>query len=283
MLSYRHSFHAGNHADVLKHLVLVALLRHLRQKDKPFSYIDSHAGAGIYDLHSAQAGKLGEFRDGIGKLWNNPADNPLLQDYLQQIRQHNPDGQLRYYPGSPAIALGLMRDSDRASLIELHSSEFPLLKDNFRRDPRVALHQRDAFEGLLALAPPKPARGLALVDPAYEVKDDYTMAAATLAGLHRKWAVGVLSLWYPILDGDKDRSARLKRSLLEAQPDNLLAIELLVRPRQHESGMIGSGMLIINAPWQLDGQITAALNALAPQLSATDARGVQCEWLIERA
>ncbi len=283
MLSYRHSYHAGNHADVLKHLVLVALLRHFLRKDKPFTYIDSHAGAGLYRLDSSQALKTGEFSSGIARLWQNPPADGLAADYLDQIRRHNPTGELAVYPGSPAIALGLLRPVDRACLIELHSREIEVLRHHCDADPRVAIHHRDACEGLRALTPPTPRRGLALIDPAYEVDGDYDDVERTLHELHRKWAVGTLALWYPLLAPGRDRSERLRQGLARGNIGNLLCVELAVRAPQTDYGMHGSGVLLVNPPWQLDEQLRAALEALAPLLCDSRAAGVRVEWLLREA
>lgn len=281
MLSYRHSFHAGNHADVLKHTVLVALLRHFLRKDKPFTYLDSHSGAGRYDLGGAEAVRTGEAATGIARLWDTPPEEPLLADYLTQVQHCNPDQRLTFYPGSPALALGLMRDQDRACLIELHNNEVAVLRQNFQADPRVAIHHRDACEGLLALTPPAPRRGLALIDPAYEMASDYTDVEHIVRELHRKWAVGTLALWYPLLAKQRDRSSWLKQSLARSPLSSLLCVELTVQEQRLDYGMHGSGLLIVNAPWQLDTQLNDALTALRPLLHPNGTARVQ--WLREPA
>lgn len=295
MLSYRHGFHAGNHADVLKHLTLVALLRHFLRKDKPFTYIDSHAGAGLYDLGSSAALKTGEAASGIGRLQHQSVDDPLVNDYLEQVRRHNhvaslatssdlshPPG-LSIYPGSPALALSLLRPADQACLIELHNNEIEVLRHHFRDDPRVSIHHRDACEGLRALTPPMPRRGLALIDPAYEVQADYDDMEFALHDIHRKWPVGTLVLWYPLLATARDRSDQLKRGLTQGNISSLLCVELAVTAQKADYGMHGSGLLIVNSPWQLDRQLHGALQTLAPILCEPDATGAHVEWLLEPA
>ena len=271
MLSYRHSFHAGNHADLLKHLVLLALLRKLREKDKAFSYLDSHAGAGLYDLYSANALMNAEYESGIARLWRQSVSSPLLQEYLQCVQTFNSDGDLRYYPGSPAIARSAMREQDRLVLLDLQQEELDLLRAHLRGDDRVAIHQRDAFEGLLALTPPEPRRGLVLIDPSYEHKADYQRVVDCVHKLHRRWPVGIVALWYPLLGKARDRSAWLKKALRQERLDALCSIELTVSAQTAEFGMHGSGMLLVNTPWQLERTLADAMAELLPRLGA-DAR-----------
>ena len=174
MLSYRHAFHAGNHADVLKHAVVVQLLRYLGQKDKAYWYIDTHAGAGVYSLKEGYATKTGEFETGIAKLWNRKDLPPMLAEYVDEVSALNADGELRYYPGSPYLAWRLMREQDRMRLFELHSTEIDVLRHNFRDAGRRAmLFSGDGFDGIKPLLPPAPRRALVLVDPSYEDKRDY--------------------------------------------------------------------------------------------------------------
>lgn len=283
MLSYRHGFHAGNHADVLKHLTLVALLRHFLRKDKPFIYLDSHAGAGKYEAQSPQALKTGELAAGIGRLWQQTGLHPLVEDYLAQIRRCNSDDRLIHYPGSPTIAVNLLRPDDRACLIELHNTEIEALRYHLGSSPQVAIHHRDAWEGLRALTPPTPRRGLALIDPAYEIPGDYDEVEALLPQIHRKWPVGTLALWYPLLATARDGSYALKRGLARSGLGSLLCVELAVAPQKSDFGMHGSGMLIVNPPWQLDQQLQEALPTLVPYLCEPGAPGARVEWLIQPA
>lgn len=176
MLSYLHGFHAGNFADLHKHAILVALLEALNRKAKPWSYLETHSGRALYDLNDAQAQKTGEYQQGIGRLWAQPQAE-VLEPYLQQVRRVN-QGTLSHYPGSPTIAAGMARAEDRLRLMELHSTEVEALRQQFRQDERVAVHHRDGYEGVNALLPPTPKRGLVLIDPAYEVKTEYAPGGA---------------------------------------------------------------------------------------------------------
>ena len=174
MLSYRHAFHAGNHADVLKHLVLVQLSRYLGQKEKPFWYIDTHSGAGAYTLDSGYAAKLAEYKEGIGRLWSRNDLPPAVADYVELVRRINPDRRLLAYPGSPYFALWTMREQDRLRLYELHSKDARLLHENFdSAGKQVVVEAGDGFAGLKAMLPPPPRRALVLIDPSYEDKQDY--------------------------------------------------------------------------------------------------------------
>ena len=200
MLSYRHAFHAGNHADVLKHVVLVQLIRYLGQKDKPFWVIDTHAGAGVYDLDAARARKLDEHQGGIGRLWARP-DLPVpVADYVELVRRCNPGGRLRKYPGSPFLALWTMREQDRLRLFELHGSDARLLRKNFRdAGKRVIVEGSDGFAGLRALLPPPPRRAVALIDPSYEEKQDYERVIHAVKDALSRFPGGIYAVWYPQL------------------------------------------------------------------------------------
>ncbi len=259
MLSYRHSFHAGNHADLLKHLVLLALLQKLGEKEKPMSYLDSHAGAGRYDLFSANAMMNAEHESGIARLWQRPVKDPLLMRYLACVASFNTPERLQYYPGSPAIAQWATRPQDRLELLDLQQEELDYLRFYLRADPRVHIHQRDAYEGLVALTPPEPRRGIALIDPSYEQKEDYARVVKTIASVHRRWPVGVLAVWYPRLGAARDRGDWLAQALERERFPSLTRIELTVAPQQQDYGMHGSGMLVVNSPWQLDKTLNASL------------------------
>jgi len=266
MLSYRHGFHAGNHADVLKHLVLLGLLQKLRSKDKPFTCIDSHAGAGIYDLFNAQAQTNREHESGIVPLWSARPADPLLAHYVARVRNCNPDQRLRFYPGSPTLIQGELRAQDRLHVLELHPAEQIALQETLGQDRRVSLHLRDAFEGLLALTPPEPRRGMALIDPSYEDKKDYQRVHATLVKLQRRWPVGVLALWYPLLGRTRDHSRWLCEALARENLPDMLQLELRVAPQAEEFGMHGSGMIVINTPWQFREQMQVCLDELVMHL-----------------
>lgn len=270
MLSYRHGYHAGNHADVLKHLVLLGLLQRLLAKDKPFTYIDSHSGAGVYDLNSAEARLNTEHASGISRLWHTRSNDPLLNLYVGRVRELNEDGRLRWYPGSPMLAADCLRADDHMHLLELHPAEVEELRFNHLHalgtHDRVSIHQRDAYEGLLAITPPEPRRGLALIDPAYEDKNDYQKVLTTVLKLQRRWPVGIVAVWYPLLARQRDRSAWLKSALARENLPNMLSMELCVAEQAEDFGMHGSGMLVVNTPWQLREQMQATLTALMAEL-----------------
>lgn len=276
MLSYRHGFHAGNHADVIKHLVLLALLQQLRQKDKPFVVLDTHAGNGVYELDSAQARKTREAESGILPLWQHYQNagafkSALLNDYLAVFAAFNdaggdaePRSRPALYPGSPSIVQTQLRAQDRLSVMELHSSEIDELRRNFHADDRVFIHHRDGFEGAVALsppAPPLPRRGLVLIDPAYEDKSDYQRVAKTVKEIHRRWATAIIALWYPMLGRSRDHSPALIQQL--ASLPDVRVMELVMTPQTAEFGMYGSGMLLVNTPWQFDKVIDPALQEAA--------------------
>lgn len=279
MLSYRHAFHAGNHADVLKHSTLTLLLDSFKRKDKPFVYIDTHAGAGLYDLHGKWAGQTGEAEWGIGRLRAQQAAWPGLEAYFQVLEQHNTDGEWRYYPGSPEIAAQLLRARDRLILSELHNNEISVLRGNMRGDKRIAIHHRDGFEALPALLPPTPRRGLVLIDPPYELKEDYRRVVDTLQKAYKRWATGTYVVWYPLLARQRDHSQILLKKLAKSEFSSLLVAELEVEARQTDTGMHGSGLAIINAPWQLDQQLKAIVPRFSNVLALTEESKWRVEWL----
>jgi len=199
MLSYRHSFHAGNHADVLKHIVQSLILTAMKEKDKPFLYLDTHAGTGRYQLHSEHAERTGEYQDGIGKIWQRDDCPALLEPYLTVIRHYNRNGTLRYYPGSPLIARQMLREQDRLHLTELHSSDYPLLKSEFQKDRRADVLRADGYQQLKSQLPPLSRRGVILMDPPYELKSDYQDVVTAIHEGYKRFATGVYALWYPVV------------------------------------------------------------------------------------
>ena len=255
MLSYRHGFHAGNHADVLKHIVLVALLRILTRKDKPVVVVDTHAGAGMYSLEQGFAVRNGEFRNGIALLWErNDLPEPMA-DYVNQVRAINPDGVLRYYPGSPWIAFGVLRPQDRLRLFELHSTEGQILSEQFAQaSRRVTVTAGDGFSGLKAVLPPQSRRGLVLIDPSYELASDYRAVVAALRDGMQRFATGTYAVWYPLLQ--RRESIQLPDRLRRAAGEDWLDIALHVKaPSPEGPGLHGSGLFIINPPWSFADQM----------------------------
>ena len=266
MLSYRHAFHAGNHADVLKHCILVQLIRYLEQKDKPFWVIDTHAGAGVYALDSGYATKLAEYETGIGKLWTRQDLPAPLAEYVDLVRSLNPDGQLRVYPGSPWLSLHTLRAQDRLHLFELHTSDARLLQKNFSEAGRqVKIATADGLAGLKALLPPAPRRGLVLMDPSYEVREDYRHVLHALRDQLPRFPTGTYALWYPQLA--RIESKQLPDKLQRQVGKNWLHVALTVHaPTADGVGLHGSGMFIVNPPWTLYAQLQTLMPYLVTHL-----------------
>jgi 23S rRNA (adenine2030-N6)-methyltransferase len=270
MLSYRHAFHAGNHADVLKHAVVVQLLRYLGQKDKAYWYIDTHAGAGVYSLVEGYATKTAEFETGIAKLWQRSDLPEVLEDYVEQVSALNADGTLRFYPGSPYLAWRLMRSQDRMRLFELHSTEIEVLRQNFRDAGRRAmLYAGDGFDGIKALLPPPPRRALVLVDPSFEDKRDYAHTLGCIEESLKRFATGTYAIWYPQVT--RLESQRFPEQLKRLQPTNWLHLTLTVsRPPSDGFGLYGSGMFIMNPPYTLAAAMKETLPFLVEALGQDD-------------
>lgn len=261
MHAYRHSFHAGNHADVLKHTVLLCLLDYVQQKDKAVLIADTHAGSAVHHLDGAAALKNREFDTGIGALWGHAQLPAALQRYVELVRSFNTDGQLRRYPGSAGIIAATLRPQDRLCLFETHPSERDTLQQNFAGHKQVQLRSEDGFDGARAVFPPPSRRGLLLMDPAYEDKRDYRRAVSSLrAGLER-FEGGTYALWYPILNIDDARKLPLRVKALN--PDKCLHVWLRVRDRADDRvRMLGSGMLVLNPPWTLASELRPAMESL---------------------
>ena len=262
MFSYRHGFHAGNHADVLKHTILVFILEYMKEKDVPIAFVDTHAGAGAYALDSAFAQKKGEFKDGIGRLWGRKDGPPAVSAYLGQIEKANPDETLRHYPGSPQIALQMLRKQDRLQLFELHTTESKLLQKHFAAaGRRVSVQAADGFTGLRSVLPPQSRRALVLIDPSYEDKDDYRNVVAAVRDALKRFATGVYAVWYPQVQ--RQEAQDLPGQLKQLTEGDWLHASLTVKaPAEDKLGLHGSGMFIFNQPWTLE----AALRAEMPWL-----------------
>jgi 23S rRNA (adenine2030-N6)-methyltransferase len=277
VLSYRHAYHAGNHADVLKHLILLQIAGYLGEKPAPFWIIDTHAGAGRYALESAHATRLGEYRDGIGRLWDAKGLPPAVTDYVDLVRQLNPDGRLRHYPGSPWLARQMLRESDRLRLYELHSTDQQLLQECFRGAGRqVTITAGDGFAGLKAVLPPPPRRALVLIDPSYETRSDYTAVIKALQDALKRFPTGTYALWYPLLAKVESRQLPDRLKSLGAS-DWLLATLEVKAPARDGFGMHGSGMFIINPPWTLEKKLHETL----PRLTALLAQGDGARYTLE--
>ena len=278
MFSYRHAFHAGNHADVLKHFIQVQLHKYMNQKDTAYTYIDTHAGAGVYALDSAQAVKSGEYIDGIGRLWGRDDLPPALAEYVDLVGKLNPSGKLRWYPGSPWVADAEARLEDRLRLFELHPADIRVLADNVRkleahhaeqgeraRGRRILVDHADGFHGLKALLPPPSRRALVLVDPPYEVKLDYKHVRDALEEALKRFPAGMYAVWYPGLQRMESRQFpdRLKR--LPAK--EWLHVTLSVAgPRADGNGLHSSGMFILNPPYTLEATLRETMPYLVQVL-----------------
>lgn len=282
VLSYRHGFHAGNHADVFKHAALCLILKKLTAKEAPFVYLDTHSGAGHYNLNKQWSQTTVEFMDGIERVLNAERTPPLLEEYVHLVKQAR-EAKPMAYPGSPNIARALLRPQDKLVLMELHNNEIRELKRHCAGDKRVSFHHRDGFEGLVGLMPPVLPRGVALIDPSYEVKADYETVARSISKAAARWATGMFVVWYPLLGESRDLSQLLLKKLKQSTEHSLLVAELAVKEQSAEFGMHGSGLAILNPPWQLNDQLRELLPALAEMLAQDDKASWRVEWLRQKS
>jgi 23S rRNA (adenine2030-N6)-methyltransferase len=279
-LNYRHAFHAGNFADVLKHVVLSRILVHLRDKPGAFRVIDTHAGAGRYDLSSDEAIRGGEWQDGIGRLIDAPLPKPaaeLLAPYLDAIRALNPSGQLRSYPGSPVLAQHFLRRQDRLIACELEPQAARSLRRALGGDDRAKAMEIDGWTGLAAYIPPVERRGVVLVDPPFEQQGDYARLAGVLDIARRKWASGTYLLWYPI-KGRPEPDTLAKRIRRLAVP-KVMRVELTVAPLSDPTRLNGCGLILLNPPWLLEAELTRLLPVLAGLLVRSGKSTWRLDWL----
>lgn len=277
MLSYRHAFHAGNHADVFKHLILIQIIQYMVQKSVPFWVVDTHAGAGHYNLESPQAEKLGEYKDGIERIWHAAGRPKAVAEYLDRIQEANPEGKLRFYPGSPQLVHQDLRPDDKLRLFELHSNEVKLLAKNFNGTGRqVHITEGDGLAALKALLPPPPRRGVVFIDPSYETRNDYTAVLHALKDAMKRFPTGTYVVWYPLLAKIESRQFADRCKHLDA-PNWLHATLQVQGPPQDGIGMYGSGMFIINPPWTLADTLKQTLPWLTQTLSLGEGAG----WKLE--
>ncbi|MGE0384552.1 MAG: 23S rRNA (adenine(2030)-N(6))-methyltransferase RlmJ [Gammaproteobacteria bacterium] len=268
MFAYQHGYHAGNFADVLKHAAIAAIAAHLAAKDKPFFYLDTHAGAGRYRLDGPQAARLGEFRHGIVPVLAARDAPEALQPFLSAVAALNPDGMLRDYPGSPLVVRHFMRARDRMSLHELHPAEFAALRRALGEDARARLAREDGLAAIASELPPRERRGLVLVDPAYEANADYREVPRAIERGLRRFATGIFVLWYPQLG--RRANAGLARAVLDLH-EHALHAELAVRA-PHLPGLTGCGLVVLNPPWTLQAQLAQLLPWLARCLAPEEGR-----------
>jgi 23S rRNA (adenine2030-N6)-methyltransferase len=281
-MNYRHAFHAGNHADVLKHVVALALCDALTAKPSPCFALDTHGGRGLYKLDGEAAQKTGEAQDGIARLQAEAPRDPAVQRYLAAVRACRAQHGAQAYPGSPWLLAHALRADDRIAACELHPEEAHVLRAHFAGDPRIAVHERDGYAAIKALLPPRHgatrfARGLVLIDPPYETQlAEFDTALAALAEGLARWPQAIFALWYPIKQGRALHPFRRAAAKLPAK--SALLLELLVRPDDSPLRMNGSGLLILNAPWQFDAAMRPTLDALRRALGEPGA-SARVEWL----
>jgi len=284
-VNYQHAFHAGNFADVHKHAVLARVLIHLRNKPSAFRVIDTHAGAARYDLLAPEATRGGEWHDGIAKVWaarpksgddRSGGGAALLTPYLDAVASLNPGGSLRTYPGSPLVALALLRPQDRLIACELEPRAAALLQTALRRDRRAKTLTIDGWTALGACVPPKEHRGVVLIDPPFEEAADFTRLSSALVAAHRKWPTGIYMLWYPIKE--RDAAEALARRLKRTGLAGLLRCEINLAPPAAALGLTGSGVILVNPPYKLDADLGLLLPALGKILSPQAT--IRTNWLV---
>lgn len=279
-MNYRHAFHAGNFADVVKHTILTRILAYLMRKDAAFRVLDTHAGLGIYDLFGDQAERTGEWQNGIERLIHVKLPEPaaaLLAPYLDAVRAQNPDGQLRYYPGSPFITRHMLRDQDRLMGFELHPIDADRLKQNFAGDVQARITQLDAWKIFGTHLPPKEKRGLVLVDPPFEEKGEFERMVKSLVQGHQRWPGGIYAYWYPIKDPAEVET--YGKALKATGIAKILRLELTIRAPSTPPRLHGTGMVVVNPPFVLEEEMRLLLPILADLLS-DDGRGRwQIDWI----
>ncbi|MER9247893.1 23S rRNA (adenine(2030)-N(6))-methyltransferase RlmJ [Mesorhizobium sp. M0590] len=279
-MNYRHAYHAGNFADVVKHVVLSRLIEYLKQKDKAFRVIDTHAGIGRYDLSSTEAQKTGEWQGGIGRLVDAALDAPaaaLLSPYLEAVNSLNPDGGVKKYPGSPLIARHLMRKQDRLSAVELHPKDVVRLKALFDGDFQTRVIELDGWLALGAHLPPMEKRGLVLIDPPFEEEGEFGRLVDGLQRAHRRWPGGIYALWYPLKD--RRAVAAFRKALKQTGISKLLDIGFEIRPDAVEPSLDGCGMVVVNPPFTLEGELRTLLPALHRLLALEQPSHWTLDWL----
>jgi 23S rRNA (adenine2030-N6)-methyltransferase len=279
-MNYRHIYHAGNFADVLKHAVLARLIRYMQKKDAAFRVLDTHAGIGLYDLSSEEAQKTGEWSEGIGKLLDTelaPQVAELLEPYLSAVRELNAEGGIRLYPGSPKLARMLFRPQDRLSAMELHPEDFARLHRLFEGDHQVRITKLNGWLSLGAHLPPKEKRGIVLVDPPFEEDGEYERLADGLAKAYRRFPGGTYCLWYPLKKGAPIKE--FHEALQALDIPKILCAELIVRSDRGINGLTGSGLIIVNPPFTLKDELHALLPALKDHLAQDRYASHRAFWL----
>jgi len=271
-MNYRHAFHAGNFADVIKHIVLVRMLTYLQEKQAAFRVIDTHAGAGLYDLTSSEAQRGGEWLTGIARLMQarfSDKAQPLVATYLDIVRAFNPKAELKAYPGSPLIARALLRPQDRLTACEIEPTARKQLIDALRRDTQARVVDLDGWTALPAFVPPNERRGLVVIDPPYEAKDEFERLAKGFSDAFAKWPTGAYLLWYPVKSRrvTDDFARSVAAAAATSKPaGKCLRLEFSVAPQETGSGLVSSGLLMVNPPWTLPGDLKIILPELEKPL-----------------
>lgn len=286
-MNYRHAYHAGNHADILKHVILARAIGHMARKDKPFRIIDAHAGIGLYSLQSEQAGKTMEWREGLGRLFDetggrltleDEAAEALLEPWRSMVEAVNSRGkQLEWYPGSPELSVLLTRPVDKLMFNELHPEDFITLSELYQRDKRVRVSNREAMVAVKGSLPPPERRGLVLIDPPFEKRDDDRHALSILWNGHKRFPTGSFMVWYPVT-GD-GLSRRVRQIALELGYPRTLHVEMMVRAETVNGGLAGSGLIMVNPPWPLAEELPVLLPSLVQRLRQGEPAW-KVEWLV---
>jgi 23S rRNA (adenine2030-N6)-methyltransferase len=283
-MNYRHAYHAGNFADVIKHVALSRLIEYLKQKEKAFRVIDTHAGLGLYDLSSTEAQKTGEWHDGIGRLLEaelNPAARPLLAPYIDAVVASNRDLPLTRYPGSPWIIRHLLRPQDRLSAIELHPKDALKLKSLFAGDVQVRVMELDGWLALGAHVPPKEKRGMVLVDPPFEESGEFERLVEGLTKAYRRWPGGIYALWYPVKD--RVAVAAFRKSLVGSGVPKIMDMAFSIRAPSHEPRLDGCGLVVVNPPYTFEQEMRTILPALKAVLADGPGASWTLDWLTGEA
>ncbi|QND52552.1 23S rRNA (adenine(2030)-N(6))-methyltransferase RlmJ [Phyllobacterium sp. 628] len=279
-MNYRHAYHAGNFADVIKHIILTRIILYLQRKDQAFRVVDTHAGVGRYDLHGTEAGKTGEWQSGIGRMLDTKFDAnvaDLIKPYLHIVRAENTDGAIRHYPGSPMIVRHLLRRQDRLSALELHPYDAKMLAALFESDVQVRVIPLDGWLALGAHLPPKEKRGLILVDPPFEVAGEFDRMVEGLIKAYKRFSGGTYALWYPVKDLPEIK--RFVSALHATGIPKILRTELMIRGPSQEPRLDGSGMIIVNPPFTLEAELRTLLPALSKVLSDGQNAGFLLDWI----
>jgi 23S rRNA (adenine2030-N6)-methyltransferase len=277
-MNYRHAYHAGNFADVMKHAALALAVEYLKQKEKPFFILDTHAGTGATDLSSEEAQKTGEYRDGIARVLAQETPHPALAPYLAALKALGFDGATAMrYPGSPLIARTLARPGDRLAFCELHPEDAAALSALFRRDPQVKVHEMDGYTALKSMPPPKERRGLVLIDPPFEARDEFGRVFDGLMEATARWAGGTYLVWYPVKDPSVS-GVFLDRLERDGPPKTLMA-ELHIRGAEDAARLSGAGLVIVNPPWTLEAALKELYAWLAVLLAQGPGARARVEWL----